>query len=121
MGIYVVGDVMGYYELILVVIVVGCCLLECFFNNKKDVYLNYENILIVVFSYLVIGMVGLIELEVIEKYGKENIKVYIFSFILMYIVIIDYCEFCWMKLICEGKIECVIGLYGIGYGVDEMI
>lgn len=39
----------------------------------------------------------------------------------MYTAITDHREPCRMKLICEGKTERVIGLHGIGYGVDEMI
>ncbi|EOW1566758.1 glutathione-disulfide reductase, partial [Listeria monocytogenes] len=39
----------------------------------------------------------------------------------MYTAITDHREPCRMKLICEGKAERVIGLHGIGYGVDEMI
>lgn len=53
--------------------------------------MDYLFILIVVFSYLFIGIIGLIELEVIEEYGEDNVKVYIFSFVFMYIVVICYC------------------------------
>ncbi|MBC1409149.1 glutathione-disulfide reductase, partial [Listeria innocua] len=64
---------------------------------------------------------GLTEPEAIEKYGKENIKIYTSSFTSMYTAITDHREPCRMKLICEGNTERVIGLHGIGYGVDEMI
>lgn len=58
-----VGDIIeGGIELMLVVVVVGCCLFECLFNNKLNEYLDYNLVLIVVFSYLLIGIVGLIEL-----------------------------------------------------------
>ncbi|HBJ9220119.1 TPA: glutathione-disulfide reductase [Listeria monocytogenes] len=120
-GIYAVGDVTGHYELTPVAIAAGRRLSERLFNNKKDAHLNYENIPTVVFSHPAIGTVGLTEPEAIEKYGKENIKVYTSSFTSMYTAITDHREPCRMKLICEGKTERVIGLHGIGYGVDEMI
>lgn len=63
-GVYVVGDIMGQFEFILVVVKVGCLLSECLFNQQYDVYLDYVLVLMVVFSYLFIGIVGLIEVEV---------------------------------------------------------
>lgn len=53
--------------------------------------MDYFIIFMVVFSYLLIGIIGLIEFEVIEVYGESEVKVYIFSFVLMYIVVICYC------------------------------
>lgn len=112
---------MGVVELILVVVVVGCCFFECLFNNKLDEYLDYSNILIVVFSYLLIGIVGLMELQVCEQYGDDQVKVYKFFFIVMYIVVIIYCQLCCMKLVCVGSEEKIVGIYGIGFGMDEML
>lgn len=89
--IFVVGDVIGKLDLIFVVIVVGWCLLECLFNGKKDFYFDYNFVLIVVFMYLLIVMIGLIEEEVLEKYGENDLKVYCLCFILMYFVLNEYC------------------------------
>lgn len=65
-GVYVIGDVNGKIVLILVVIVVGCCLLERFFNYKDNEKLDYYNVFLVIFIYFVIGMVGFLEVVVIE-------------------------------------------------------
>lgn len=120
-GIYAVGDVTGHYELTPVAIAAGRRLSERLFNNKENAHLTYENIPTVVFSHPAIGTVGLTEPQAIEKYGKENIKVYTSKFTSMYTAITEHREPCRMKLICEGETERVIGLHGIGYGVDEMI
>ncbi|MCB2801552.1 glutathione-disulfide reductase, partial [Listeria monocytogenes] len=88
-GIYAVGDVTGHYELTPVAIAAGRRLSERLFKNKKDAHLNYENIPTVVFSHPAIGTVGLTEPEAIEKYGKENIKVYTSSFTSIYTAITD--------------------------------
>lgn len=47
----------------LVVVKVGCILLECLFNKElfDDLKMDYELVLMVVFSYLLIGIIGLIE------------------------------------------------------------
>lgn len=120
-GIYAVGDVTGRVELTPVAVAAGRKLSERLFNNKPEEYLDYENIPTVVFSHPAIGAVGLTEEEAIKKYGKENIKIYKSSFTPMYSAITNHKQTCAMKLVCIGKDETVIGLHGIGYGVDEMI
>lgn len=50
----------------------------------KDSHLNYELIPSVVFSHPEVGTTGLTEPEAIERFGKENIKVYHTKFSAMY-------------------------------------
>lgn len=119
--IYAVGDVTGKYELTPVAIAAGRRLSERLFNGKLDEHLEYENIPTVVFSHPAIGTVGLTEAEAIQKYGKEDIQVYQSSFTSMYTAITENREPCKMKLICQGENKRIVGLHGIGYGVDEMI
>ncbi|EFI83144.1 glutathione-disulfide reductase [Listeria grayi] len=119
--IYAVGDVTGKFELTPVAIAAGRRLSERLFNGKLDEHLEYENIPTVVFSHPAIGTVGLTEAEAIQKYGEEDIQVYQSSFTSMYTAITENREPCKMKLICQGENKRIVGLHGIGYGVDEMI
>ena len=64
---------------------------------------------------------GLTEPQAIEQYGEENVKVYKSSFTAMYTAVTEHRQPCRMKLVCVGKEEKIVGLHGIGFGVDEMI
>ncbi|WKZ90541.1 glutathione-disulfide reductase [Streptococcus iniae] len=97
-GIYAVGDI-----------------------NGKLALTPVANVATVIFSHPAIGSVGLSEEAAIAEFGQENIKVYRSSFTSMYTAVTKHRQACQMKLITKGADERVIGLHGIGYGVDEMI
>ena len=120
-GIYALGDVTGKLDLTPVAIKAGRQLSERLFNNKADAKLDYTDVATVVFSHPVIGSVGLTEEKAIAKYGSENIKVYKSSFTPMYTALANNRQLSTMKLVTLGEDEKIIGLHGIGYGVDEMI
>ena len=120
-GIYALGDVTGKLDLTPVAVKAGRQLSERLFNNKSDAKLDYTDVATVVFSHPVIGSVGLTEEKAIAKYGAENIKVYKSSFTPMYTALGDNRQPSTMKLVTLGENEKIIGLHGIGYGVDEMI
>ena len=120
-GIYALGDVTGKLDLTPVAVKAGRQLSERLFNNKADAKFDYTDVATVVFSHPVIGSVGLTEEKAIAKYGAENIKVYKSSFTPMYTALGDNRQPSTMKLVTLGEDEKIIGLHGIGYGVDEMI
>ena len=120
-GIYALGDVTGKLDLTPVAVKAGRQLSERLFNNKADAKLDYTDVATVVFSHPVIGSVGLTEEKAIAKYGAENIKVYKSSFTPMYTALGDNRQPSTMKLVTLGEDEKIIGLHGIGYGVDEMV
>ena len=120
-GIYALGDVTGKLDLTPVAVKAGRQLSERLFNNQADAKLDYTDVATVVFSHPVIGSVGLTEEKAIAKYGAENIKVYKSSFTPMYTALGDNRQPSTMKLVTLGEDEKIIGLHGIGYGVDEMI
>ena len=120
-GIYALGDVTGKLDLTPVAVKAGRQLSERLFNNKADAKLDYTDVATVVFSHPVIGSVGLTEETAVAKYGAENIKVYKSSFTPMYTALGDNRQPSTMKLVTLGEDEKIIGLHGIGYGVDEMI
>ena len=120
-GIYAVGDVTGRLALTPVAVAAGRRLSERLFNNKPEEHLDYTNVATVVFSHPAIGSIGYTEEQAVKEFGEENIKVYKSSFTPMYSAITSHRQPCFMKLITLGEEEKVVGLHGIGYGVDEMI
>lgn len=121
-NIYAVGDIIeGGIELTPVAVAAGRRLSERLFNNKPDEHLDYSLVPTVVFSHPPIGTIGLTEPKAIEQYGAENVKVYKSSFTAMYTAVTQHRQPCRMKLVCVGKEEKIVGLHGIGFGVDEMI
>ena len=120
-GIYALGDVSGEKELTPVAIKAGRTLAERLFNGKTDSKMDYELIPTVVFSHPAIGSIGLTQEQAEAKYGVENIKVYQSTFAGMYSAITVHRQMTKLKLITLGEEEKVIGLHGIGGGIDEMI
>lgn len=120
-GIYAVGDNTGAVELTPVAVAAGRRLSERLFNNKPEEHLDYSNIATVVFSHPPIGTIGLTEPEAIEKFGADNVKVYKSSFTAMYSAVTQHRQPCRMKLVCVGKEEKIVGLHGIGFGMDEIL
>ena len=120
-GIYALGDVSGEKELTPVAVKAGRTLSERLFNGKTDAKMDYELIPTVVFSHPAIGSIGLSQEQAEAKYGAENIKVYESNFAGLYSAITVHRQMTKLKLITLGEEEKIIGLHGIGEGVDEMI
>ena len=120
-GIYAVGDNTGAVELTPVAVAAGRRLSERLFNNKPEEHLDYNNVPTVVFSHPPIGTVGLTEPQAREQYGDDNVKIYRSSFTAMYTAVTSHRQPCRMKLVCVGKEEKIVGIHGIGAGMDEML
>lgn len=91
----------------------------------KSSRLSYDVIPTVVFSHPEVGTTGLTEPEAIERYGKENIKVYHTKFSAMFYDVMPAEEKqknpTEMKLVCAGPDEKIVGLHILGLGVGEML
>jgi len=120
-GIYAVGDNIGKVDLTPVAVKAGRLLSERLFNNKPNAHMDYDLIPTVVFSHPAIGTMGLTEKEAVTKYGKDNIKVYNSSFAAMYTAVTRHRQATKMKLVCAGENEKVVGIHGIGFGMDEIL
>ncbi len=120
-GVYAVGDNTGAVELTPVAVAAGRRLSERLFNNKPEEHLDYTNIPTVVFSHPPIGTVGLTEPQAREKFGDDKVKVYTSSFTAMYTAVTQHRQPCRMKLVCVGTEEKIVGVHGIGFGMDEML
>ena len=121
-NIYAVGDIIeNSVDLTPVAVAAGRRLSERLFNDKPDEHLSYELIPTVIFTHPPIGTIGLSEIDAVNQFGKDTIKCYTSTFTDMYSAVTQHRQKCTMKLICYGEDEKVIGLHGIGFGVDEMI
>lgn len=120
-GIHAVGDITGQVELTPVAVAAGRRLAERLFNNLPDEHLDYANIPSVVFSHPPIGTVGLTEPEARAQYGDAAVKVYQSAFTAMYSAVTQRRQPARMKLVCAGPDERIVGIHGIGHGMDEIL
>ena len=120
-GIYAVGDNTGRVELTPVAVAAGRRLSERLFNNKADEHLDYDNVPTVVFSHPPIGTVGLTEPQAREQYGNSAVKIYQSGFTSMYTAPTHHAQPSRMKLVCVGPEEKIVGIHGIGIGMDEIL
>lgn len=120
-GIYALGDILGKVELTPVAVKAGRILAERLFNGMTDVVMDYDMVPTVVFSHPPIGTMGLTEEQAVEKHGEGNVKVYNSSFAAMYTAVTQHRQMTKMKLICAGPDEKVVGIHGIGFGMDEIL
>ncbi|MDO4680406.1 MAG: glutathione-disulfide reductase [Aerococcus sp.] len=120
-GVYAFGDIIGKVQLTPVAIKAGRTLSDTLFNNQKPYALNYDIVPTVMFTEPPLGKIGLSEAQAIERYGKDQIKVYRNQFSAMQTALGDHRESVKMKLITTGSEEKIVGLWAMGKGVDEMI
>ncbi|KAL7534925.1 hypothetical protein ACHAWF_004992, partial [Thalassiosira exigua] len=126
-GVFAVGDVTGNVELTPMAIAAGRRLADRLFGppSFRDAKVSYENVPTVVFSHPPIGTVGLTEREAVDRYGRDNVKIYRSKFSNLYYgpwrVDPDEKPKTAMKLVCAGRDELVVGLHVIGMGSDEML
>ena len=119
-GVYAIGDVNGKPALTPVAIAAGRQLADRLFGGKPDAHLDYTNIPSVIFSHPPIGSVGLSEEEARKQYG-DVVKVRRTRFTPMLWSLAGREGKTMMKLVCAGDDERVVGVHGIGPGMDEML
>ena len=126
-GIYAIGDATNQMNLTPVAIRQGRIVSDRIFANKPNLKMCYENIVTVIFSHPPIGSVGLTEVQAKQKWGADKVKVYSSKFVNMFYSpamsdskkqsslfrVITHFE--------DDGTERVVGCFGIGKGVDEMM
>ncbi|KAI3403335.1 GLR1 [Candida oxycetoniae] len=124
--VFSLGDVVGKAELTPVAIAAGRKLSNRLFGGPqfKNDRLDYNNIPSAVFSHPECGSIGLSTTEAIEKYGKDDIKVYNSKFTAMYYAMMEdqndksptvY------RIVVQGPNEKVVGLHLVGDGSAEIL
>ena len=119
-GIYALGDVNGKRALTPVAIAAGRALADRLFGGAADAHLDYACVPSVVFSHPPIGSVGLSEIEARKQFG-EAVRVHRTRFTPMLWSLAGREEQTMLKLVCVGGEERIVGLHGIGPGLDEML
>jgi glutathione reductase (NADPH) len=124
-NIFALGDVCGKVELTPMAIAAGRRLVDRLFGGVANSKVSYDLVPTVVFSHPTIGTIGMTEARAISKYGKENVKIYKSKFPNLYYgpfsLESDQKPMTFMKLVCAGKEELVVGLHIIGMAADEML
>ena len=131
-GVYAIGDVTNQVTLTPVAIRAGRCLSERLFNGRSDLKVNYNNIATVIFSHPPIGTCGLSSEEAVKKFGEENVKTFTCNFTNMFYSPAEeqHKQKSFFKIVCQITGEDntrdyshlkVLGVHGIGKGIDEMM
>ncbi|MBN8728613.1 MAG: glutathione-disulfide reductase [Xanthomonadales bacterium] len=118
-NVHAVGDVTGRLELTPVAIAAARRLMDRLFGGDAEARLDYANVPSVVFSHPPIGSVGLSEAAARERHAE--VKVYRAGFRPMLTALAGGEETSFMKLVCAGPEERVVGIHLFGIGADEML
>jgi glutathione reductase (NADPH) len=123
--VFALGDVCGKVELTPMAIAAGRRLADRLYQVKPNAKASYDFVPTVVFSHPVIGTCGYSEAQAAQKYGASNLKIYKSTFPNLYYGIFamesDEKPKTFMKMICAGEEELVVGLHVVGMGADEMM
>jgi len=120
-SIFALGDVNGKIELTPVAIRAGRKLADRLYGGKDDSKCDYEKVPSVVFLDPPIGTCGLTESQANEKHKGEKITIYTSTFRNMYHTIPDEQVKTFMKFVCVGEKETVVGLHMMGVACDEIL
>ncbi|KAI0161492.1 glutathione reductase [Xylariaceae sp. FL1272] len=124
-NIFALGDVCGNVELTPVAIAAGRRLAERLYGPEQysTAHVSYDNVPSVVFAHPEVGSIGYTEPQAIEKFGKDNIKIYTSNFIDMYYTVLKQEDkpFTRYKIICSGPEEKVVGIHIMGRGSAEVL
>jgi glutathione reductase (NADPH) len=119
-GVHAVGDVTARLALTPVAIAAGRRLSDRLFGGKPQSRLDYENVPSVVFSHPPMATVGCSEEEARARHG-ESVRVFRTRFRPMRAALAEHGQQSFMKLVCAGADERVVGIHILGLGADEML
>lgn len=127
-GIYALGDVVGKVELTPMAIATGRRLADRLFGGPSFVNakVSYDLVPTVVFSHPPMGTIGLTEIEAVDKFGSDKVQIYSSQFVNLYYGPWQDIESAekpqtFMKVVCAGDKEIVVGLHVLGKSADEIL
>jgi glutathione reductase (NADPH) len=118
-GIHAIGDVTGRLALTPVAVAAGRRLADRLFGGVPDARLDYTNVPTVVFGHPPLGAVGMSEEAARDLH--DDVVVYRERFRPMLCALTDGSERTFMKLVCVGADERVVGIHVVGRSADEML
>ncbi len=119
-GVHALGDVTGRIALTPVATASARCLADRLFGAKPGAKLDYDNVPTVVFFTEPVGSVGLGEREARKRYG-EAVSIYRTQFTPMRHRLVGVERPTFMKLVCVGADERIVGIHMVGHAVDEIL
>ena len=119
-GVYAIGDVNGKLALTPVAVAAGRQLADRLFGGRPDACLDYQAVPTVVFAHPPVGSVGLSENEARARHG-DAVCVRRATFTPMLWSLAGEEGRMFLKLVCVGPEQRVVGLHGIGPGMDEIL
>jgi glutathione reductase (NADPH) len=119
-GVHALGDVTGRLALTPVAVAAGRRLADRLFGGKADAKLDYRDVPTVVFSHPPLATVGCSEEEARRRYG-DSVRVFRTRFRPMRAALAGSDKRTFMKLICTGDDERIVGIHVLGLAADEML
>jgi len=119
-GVHALGDVTGRLALTPVAVAAGRRLADRLFGEKPDAKLDYADVPTVVFAHPPLATVGLSEEEARERHHGD-VVVYRVRFRPMLCALTGGSERTFMKLVCAGPEERVVGVHMLGRSADEIL
>lgn len=121
-GIYAVGDIVaGSAELTPVAVKSGRQLALRLFGGQTQMPIDHQWVPTVVFSHPPAGSIGLSQAAAETTYGRDQVKVYTSQFNSMLSGVTTHPQPTNLKLICVGAEQRIVGLHGLGTGMDEIL
>jgi glutathione reductase (NADPH) len=119
-GIHAIGDVTGRLPLTPVAVAAGRRLADRLFGGKPDAKLDYANVPTVVFGRPPLATVGLSE-EAARALHGDDVAIYRVRFRPMLNALTGSSERTFMKIVCAGADERIVGIHVVGRSADEML
>ncbi|MEO8011719.1 MAG: glutathione-disulfide reductase [Dokdonella sp.] len=118
--IHALGDVTGKLALTPVATASARLLADRLFGGNSTARLDYDNVPTVVFGSQPVGSVGLSEAQARRQYG-DAVRIHCSRFTPMLAAMLDKTEQTFMKLVCVGDQERIVGLHMVGQSADEIL
>ncbi|MBX3726345.1 MAG: glutathione-disulfide reductase [Xanthomonadales bacterium] len=120
-GIYALGDVGTQPALTPVAVAAGRRLADRLFGGQPDACFDPAQVPTVVFALPPVASCGLSEAQARERHGDTAVAVHTKRFLPMREALAGRDEPVWIKLVCVGEEERIVGLHLVGPGVDEIL
>lgn len=120
-GVYALGDVGDQPALTPVAVAAGRRLADRLFGGMPEACFDPAQVPTVVFALPPVASCGLSEAQARERHGDAAVSIHATRFRPMREALAGRDEPVWIKLVCVGPEQRVVGLHLVGPGVDEIL